>query len=273
MYPTAPFLKRAYAQAPTGQVHYYDSGGEGVPLLLIHQSPTSAIDFVDTFPHFAAAGVRVIALDLPGMGMSDAPAWEPDIDDYADAALAVLDHAGVALADVAGHHTGAQVAIAAAAKQPRRLRKLALYGVPVMTAAERRAYWEQIVPRERDEGAFLPQPGGQHLWELYQRLETLFGSRVAHRMLISRMMAGPVLWYGHNAALTHDMTDALAADRHPLLLISHAGEMLDANSRAAHALRPDAAWVSLETPCATAMDGNPGPWSEAIIQFLAREAN
>ena len=76
-------------------------------------------------------------------------------------------------------------------------------------------------------------------------------------MVISRLLAGPSLWYGHNAALSHDMAPALTADRHPLLLITHDGEMLDANTRAAHALRPDAEFVDLPARCAVAMDADP----------------
>jgi pimeloyl-ACP methyl ester carboxylesterase len=110
-HPTAPKLKRAYADGPNGQVHYYDSLGDGPPLLFIHQSPTSSMDYSATFPLFVKAGVRVIAMDTPGMGLSDAPSSEPTIADYAAAAPAVLDHAGVRQADAIGHHTGAQIAV------------------------------------------------------------------------------------------------------------------------------------------------------------------
>ena len=157
-WPSSPRLRRAYADGPGGQVHYYDSGGLGAALLLLHQSPTSAIDFADTFPHFVAAGFRTVAPDLPGMGMSDAPAEPPTIAEYAAAMFAVLDHAGVEQADAVGHHTGAQVAVAMAAAQPERIGALALYGVPVMEDEQRQSHWQAIVPRERDGGPSPPSP-------------------------------------------------------------------------------------------------------------------
>jgi pimeloyl-ACP methyl ester carboxylesterase len=273
MHPTAPDLKRAYAEAPTGQVHYYDGGGGGPAVLLLHQSPTSAIDFGEIFAPLAEVGFRVIAPDMPGMGMSDAPEHPPTIDDFAVAALAVLDAVGVRRAHALGHHTGAQVAVTLAERWPDRIDRLVLYGVPVMSQDEREAFWTMIVPRERDGGAFSPEPGGGHLAALFQRLEGLFGLKVAQRMVISRLLAGPKLWYGHNAALTHDMAPALAADRRPLLLLTHPGEMLDANTRAAHGLRPDARLISLPTACATAMDAAPREFVDAVAGFLREPAN
>ncbi len=266
-HPTAPKLRRAYADGPSGQVHYYD-GGDGRPLLLLHQSPTSAIDFADTFEAFAAADMRVIAPDLPGMGMSDTPLTPPTIDDFAQAVFAVLDAAEVACAAVLGHHTGAQVAMAMAVARPERVGRIVLYGAPVMDETNLRAHWRAIVPRERGGGAFVPEPNGSHLSVLFCRLEAVFGLRVAQRMVISRLMAGPQLWYGHNAALTHDMSPNLSADRHPLLLITHEGEMLDAETRSAQTLRPDAELARLPVRCANAMDADPGAFVAVVANYL-----
>ena len=268
--PTSPVLRRAYADGPCGQVHYYDAGGAGVPLVLLHQSPTSAIDFAGTFPAFAAAGVRVVAPDLPGMGMSDTPPAPPTIEDFAEAVFAVMDTAGLACAAILGHHTGAQVALAMAVARPERVDRLILYGAPVMDAEQRQEHWRRIVPPERDAGAFRPKPGGEHLTAIFARLEALFGLEVAQRMLISRLLAGPQLWYGHNAAFTHDMSPNLVASRQPLLLVSHDGEMLDANTRAAGRLRPDAELAALPLQCANAMDADPAGFVAVVVADLVR---
>jgi pimeloyl-ACP methyl ester carboxylesterase len=275
MHPSGPRLRRAYASARTGQVHYYDGGGDGgdgggggKPLLMLHQSPTSAIDFAAMFPLLAQAGIRVIAMDLPSMGMSDAPPWPPTIDDFADAALAVLDHAGVGQADVFGFHTGVQVGLAAAVKHPQRFRRLVFYGSPLMSATELREWWNRIVPREREAGAFIPQPGGAHLSSLFQRLEGVFGIEAAQSMVLSRLMTGPYLWYGHNAALSHDMAPALAGCTHPMLLITHEGEMLDAMTRATKAAPPDAILVDLGVRCPIALFEAAVQLCDAITHFL-----
>jgi pimeloyl-ACP methyl ester carboxylesterase len=268
MHPSGPRLRRAYATARTGQVHYYDAGGDGAPLLMLHQSPTSAIDFAALFPYLAQSGVRVIAMDSPSMGMSDAPSSPPTIEDFADAALAVMDHAGVVKADVFGFHTGVQVGLAAAVKHPGRFGKLAFYGSPLMSEAERKDWWQRIVPHERDTGAFVPQSGGGHLSALFRKLEDAFGLEAAQSMLVSRLMAGPYLWYGHNAALSHDMAPSLHACAHPILLITHEGEMLDAMTRATHAAKPEALLVDLGLRCKIALFEAPELLSATVVRFL-----
>ena len=268
MHPSGPTLRRGYADGPAGQVHFYEGEGEGAPLLLLHQSPTSSTDWAATLPLFAAAGLRVIAVDNPGCGMSSAPPEPPTIADFADAALAVLDHLGVRRAHALGYHTGVQVALSAAARAPGRLGALALYGAPLMSADELKAHWERIVPRERDEGAQTPEPGGGHLKRLFEQVERFYGTEIAATMVTARLMAGPTLWYSHNAALSHDMTADFMAARHPLLLITHAGEMLDANTRAARALRPEAALAELGVTCAAAMYEAPDALAAAVVAFL-----
>jgi len=268
MHPSGPALRRAYAQARTGQVHYYDAGGDGPPLLMLHQSPTSAVDFAAMFPHLAQAGLRVVAMDSPSMGMSDAPPWPPTIDDFADAALAVLEHAAVRTTDVFGYHTGVAVGLAAAVKCPDRFRRLALYGSPLMNADERQEWWNRIVPAERDSGAFMPETGGAHLARLFSRLEAVFGIDAAQSMVLSRLMTGRHLWYGHNAALTYDMAPVLDACTHPILLITHEGEMLDAMTRRTQSAKPDATLVDLGVPCRIALFEEPERLCAAVVRFL-----
>jgi pimeloyl-ACP methyl ester carboxylesterase len=268
MHPAAPPLRRSYADGPHGQIHYYDGGGTGTPVLMLHQSPASSSDWFALVPLLASTGLRLLAMDTPGMGLSDPLPFVPTMVDYVDAVPVVLDHAGVAQADLLGHHTGVQIAIEAAVRYPARVRSAMLYGVPVMTAAEQEAYWHDIVPRSREATLHKPVPGGSNLTTHFQRLERLFGTIAAQRMLLSALIAGPLLWHGHNAALQHDMAPALLAATQPLLLISHPGEMLEANTQAAAALRPDARYVSIDTDAPIAMDGNPAALAAAIIDFL-----
>jgi pimeloyl-ACP methyl ester carboxylesterase len=268
MHPAGPRLKRGYASAPTGQIHYYDSEGAGEVLLLLHQSPTSSTDFALTFPLFQQAGLRVVAVDNPGLGMSSAPLQPPKIADYVSAVLAVLDHLGIAKAHILGHHTGVAVALEAATQSPERVGKLALYGVPFLLLEELQAFWKMIVPAEREEATQPPKAGGAHLLDMFRKVERAFGTQVANSMVVSRLMAGPTLWYSHNAALTHDMRPDFLACQHPMLLITHPGEMLDAATRAAAAARPDAVFVALDQPCAIAMYQAPEALAACVLAFL-----
>ena len=148
------------------------------------------------------------------------------------------------------------------------IRKLALYGVPLLSQEEKRAYWEAVVPAEKLSGLFLPEAGGRHFTEFFERLEPRYGTRMVHRMTISRLLAGPTLWYAHNAALTHDMTPAFEALTHPMLLITHPSEMLHANTVAAHAIKPEARMAVLPTDRPVAMDGAPEALADAVVRFL-----
>ncbi len=56
---------KAYANGEFGQIHYL-SCGDGTPLVLQHQGPTSLVQFDKVMPLLAAEGIRAIAIDLPG---------------------------------------------------------------------------------------------------------------------------------------------------------------------------------------------------------------
>lgn len=267
IHPTAPSLRRAYASWAHGQIHYYDAGGDGVPLLMLHQSPASSSDWFALLPFLAAAGVRVIAMDNPGMGMSDPVAYEPTVDDLVEAVPVVLDDAGVPVADLVGHHTGVQLAVEAAVRYPNRIRSLSLYGVPVLSEAEREHYWQLIVRNEMDGAVHRALPGGTNLTDHFRRLEGYFQSSTAQRMVLAALMSGPLWWHGHNAALRHDVVPALLAATQPILLLTNAEEMFDANTREAARLRPDATLVDLNVASAMAMDDAPEAMVQAIVKF------
>jgi len=78
--------------------------------------------------YFAHHGRSVVALDLPGCGLSDGPV--PDsVEATADWLMRVLDALGLEQADLVGHSLGALVALAAAGANPDRVGRLALCGI------------------------------------------------------------------------------------------------------------------------------------------------
>jgi pimeloyl-ACP methyl ester carboxylesterase len=125
----------------TGQgleLHYVDvpptSADLGEPILLIHGFASNhAVNWVNT--HWVRtlthAGRRVVALDNRGHGESGR-LYRPE--DYNTAlmagdALALLDHLGIARADVMGYSMGARIAAFLALGQPARVRSLVLGGL------------------------------------------------------------------------------------------------------------------------------------------------
>jgi pimeloyl-ACP methyl ester carboxylesterase len=73
-----------------------------------------------------AARARVVALDLPGHGLSDKPEREYSMAFFGRAVAAVLADAGVDEAALVGHSMGALVARQALESEPRRVRALVL---------------------------------------------------------------------------------------------------------------------------------------------------
>ncbi|MFZ1625969.1 MAG: alpha/beta fold hydrolase, partial [Gammaproteobacteria bacterium] len=113
-----PRIRKGYAEGRWGQIHYMECGHEGghgyghehekgLPLLLLHQSPTDSVQFARVMRPLAVRGIHAIAIDLPGFGGSDTPPAPPTVADYAHIVPAVLDQLGIDSASVLGHHTGA----------------------------------------------------------------------------------------------------------------------------------------------------------------------
>jgi pimeloyl-ACP methyl ester carboxylesterase len=99
-----------------------DSGGDGPPLLLLHEAVADARMWDPVWPELTA-GRRVIRWDVRGYGRSPAPTEEYTL--LADA-VTVLDHFGVQTAHVAGCSMGGGAAIQLALAYPDRVRSLTL---------------------------------------------------------------------------------------------------------------------------------------------------
>jgi pimeloyl-ACP methyl ester carboxylesterase len=77
--------------------------------------------------HFAYRGHNALALDLPGHGRSDGELLTA-IEAMADWLARLIDALGLARAGLVGHSMGALVALACAARSPRKVDRLALLG-------------------------------------------------------------------------------------------------------------------------------------------------
>ncbi len=116
-------VRKGYVDSPMGQIHYRTCG-EGTPLLMLHMTPQSSLQFQNTFPLLINAGFQVIAPDTPGYGMSDKPKSPPSIEEYSSVFTYVLDSLNIKTTGVVGHHTGASMACELAKSYPDRINKL-----------------------------------------------------------------------------------------------------------------------------------------------------
>jgi pimeloyl-ACP methyl ester carboxylesterase len=107
----------ATATAQDGATIYYETAGEGTPVVLVHGITESCRTWDPVRDRLVAAGYRVIALDLRGHGQSP-PAAGYDLASLAGDVAAVAMAEGLANPRVVGHSLGGAVVSALAGAFP-----------------------------------------------------------------------------------------------------------------------------------------------------------
>jgi pimeloyl-ACP methyl ester carboxylesterase len=112
------------------RVHYQEAGEDGAPpLILIHGFASSTLVWSKVFLRLAAAGYRVIAVDLLGYGYSAKPRnGEYTIAGQTKLLKGFLDALGLRRANIVGCSYGGAVAATYALDYPERVEKLVLVG-------------------------------------------------------------------------------------------------------------------------------------------------
>lgn len=263
---------KGYAATPLGQVHYRIAGPKTGPIIvLLHQTPWSMIQYADIQNCLAQAGVRSLAIDTPGYGLSDAPAGAPSISQYADNIVPVLNHLGLKRVIVAGHHTGAGIASAFAARHPDRTAGLLLHGTPLYS------------PQERAERLAQPQhsrklsPDGSHLATYFNDLRKYVGTEprtqiTANWSTIHWYLAG-IADVAHAAVFTYDLETDLKAVRAPVLVLSDLGDSLHTNDVRAARLQPWFRYHQFSAGWSHAMMIDPARWAKIAAEFVGEVAS
>jgi pimeloyl-ACP methyl ester carboxylesterase len=269
---TLPKMARGYANGPFGQVHYHDAATKGLPLVLIHQAPMSSRQFENTFQPFIDRGIRPIAIDCPGFGMSDVTTFVPKVEDWAKVVPPVLDQLGLKTVDVLGHHTGCLVATEVEQQFPERVRKLVMAGPFPITEAEREKFLDGV---QRGEIDFVYKPDGSHLaagfmtrFRMYSGSGTAPDPKLITRYTVERFMGYGPFWYGHHAAFIYDHMRSIPKVKRPTLIITNTGDQIYANAQVARKMRPDFAYVELQGGGVDIVDQQPEAWADAIAKFL-----
>ena len=91
------------------------------PLLCFHGSPRCSDEYLEVLPLFAAGGRKVVALDVPGYGISENPVKSCSIDEVADAFLEVADALGIEKFVAVGCLMGNFVSVSLASRYPDRV--------------------------------------------------------------------------------------------------------------------------------------------------------
>ena len=222
---TEPSSRRGYVDLSWGQIHYRERGA-GEPVLLLHQTPASSSMWERVMRAFPD-GYRLLAMDTPGFGCSDAPrvpdagglAW------YAEQVVAVMECLGIERASVVGHHTGAMIATELAVTDPQRVDKLVLIGMLAFRTTLQRHWWLNQVKRWQPDatGDFLETSALPFLRAVVTRDDPVqfLDSLVAY------LQAGPNYWWAYDAVFAYDTIARAPAVSAPTLLLVGDREVAD----------------------------------------------
>ena len=211
-------LRRHYLEnRQTGQIHYVRSGC-GERILLLHQTPRSWDEFREVIP-LLNREFELIAMDLPGMGASDAIAKKACIKDYASAAAQLVEHVGGPLT-VCGHHTGGVVAIELAASRPELVEGLILSSTPWIGEAERRA---RATKTPIDTATHVSS--GEHIQSYWAQRAPYYPDNPVYldRFLKDALSARDAS-EGHHAVSAYEMEKKAPAVSVPTLIVEHSSD-------------------------------------------------
>ena len=260
---------RAYVDGPWGQIHVRVDGpdtADAPSVLLLHQMVWSSLQFEHIQPLLAARGIRSIAVDLPGYGLSDGPSHVPTAAEYAASLLPVLERFGITRAIIHGNHTGATIAVAFADAHPERVDRLILQGPPIFDAPTRRAL---LAEKPFDQ---TPRADGSHFLQRWQQASSSFGANTSlasrHRSVLEFFTAGPREWYAHDAVFRYELAPAIERLSMPTLLLTNPGDSLHGAARQVSDAQPTFAYVELAWPGAHAIYDDPEPWADAVAAYV-----
>ena len=148
-----------YITANALNLHYLEAG-EGDPILLLHGFPTNAHLYRNIIPTLATTH-RVIALDLPGYGLSDKPLdARYNFRFFTDTLNAFLDALDIPTTNLVVHDLGGPVGVYWAVHNPGRVNSIVLLNTlvyPETSWAVKLFLLSLRIPRLRD---FVVSPKG-----------------------------------------------------------------------------------------------------------------
>ena len=260
-------IRRAYSDGPYGQIHYA-TAGDGEVVLLLHQTPRSWDEYAEVMARLAPRW-RAVAMDLPGMGASDAPPGEPTIEAYADAAIALLNSLEVEAAHVVGHHTGSFVATDLAARHGARVRSLTL-SAPSWVDDRYREMNPDGGDLEVDNAP--PVASGQHVLELWRQRQPAYpeGATALLQTYLRDALRVVDPRAGHVACGRYPIDRAISLVGCPVLLLGHDADPYTIDDLEQFTSRMPTAQVEIVNGGVVPLEWSSAAVAKAVTHFLER---
>ena len=228
---------RGLVRTRLGHIHFR-AAGNGPAVMLFHINQQSSALMRELMTALAPR-FRVVAMDYPSHGDSDPIDGQPSFADYADCAIAVMDHLGIAQAAAMGEAVGAGVSAAIANACPDRITRVVMINCPFSPERGRTA----VHVRELQSGL---RPEDESGFPLTRTLRFMLETDPGHapmaptqdwmdRINTAAMEVGRRRWQAVTALAQFDLDDALRRLAQPTLLIlgehfhytPHAGQMTE----------------------------------------------
>jgi len=267
---TGPAMTAGLVHAEEADLYYQVDGAGPQTLVLVNGVGDPLEGWANQLDAFLAAGLRVVSFDNRGVGRSSQPPGP-----YTSAEMAADLHAVVTAAGLDGFHLagvsmGGVIAQEYALAHPANLRSLVLANT--FAAADpftRAAFesWAQVA-----QAAGMPMMmRAQAPWIFSPDFYAQYPERVAELIAEAQQSPQPAAAFAAQTAalVDHDARDRLATLRAPTLVIAAADDIIirPALSRRLFEALPDAAWSVVPGGHAAFWE-DPGPWNQAVIQFV-----
>lgn len=203
----------------------YREIGAGPPIVLVHQILRTSLDYRAVM-HALAVRHRVVAFDNVGCGDSDPAPFPYSLDDHARALGIAAERLGLRDVVLAGHHSGANIALELGLQRPELVRAVVLSGLFYVEDLEQRA---DLLAKARALRDPEPTADGSHLLTLWQEgVRTNWGKPrfPTHRIdligefFLEQYRTGPRRFEPYVAQMQYDTAARLPALRRPCHFVS-----------------------------------------------------
>lgn len=238
----APNSYGAYIDGPWGQVHVRVAGRRTAPtVILVHMMVWSSEQFHFAQLALAERGIRSIAIDIPGYGMSDGPPTLPNAYQYAESFVPVLKYFGLRSAHFLGSNTGAAFIAAFADAHPDMVKSLILEGPTIWNAKDLAAL---VAGEYADQ---IPDADG--------------------RTVLNR----PNAWFAHDAVFKFHMEPVLKRINVPVMILTYPGQLLYQTALRVKKMHPKFTLTVLDWNGAAPCFDKPEMWADAVAKYIKQQ--
>jgi pimeloyl-ACP methyl ester carboxylesterase len=261
-------------------VNYVDIGSGALePIVFVHGLGGQWQNWLENIPR-AAQERRVIALDLPGFGLSPAPREEITISGYGRTVNALCEHLGLGRVELVGNSMGGYIAAEVAIQFPERVDQLILVSAAGISSAD--LAHEPILALGRIATALVTWTAARDRWiasrpksrHLALQLVARHPSRLKPDLAYEGFFIGtgkPGFEDALRACLEYDFRDRLPEIQRPTLIVWGEKDSIIPvqDAQEFERLIPDSRKVVMEDTGHVAMAERPGAFNELMLSFLA----